>query len=276
MEMAQDNRYGGRYPRVQQRMEAHAQAAAAAAEPRARGVPRAFAAAPAEKSPQVFARTAEHRHEPRACPRPGLRERNAVIHLTSTSAVSWPTPVAATVAPVAPVPAVPAAAGGGADQAQTGRHGFAQRSPQPAAPLPSPSSAAASGERPDADPAAPLLPRPAGRDAETAQTRRQAERNGERARERDRQAMEHLKQVLASVWAASAAVIDRALGLEAAEAPGSQGGTAPDLSQVAAALVARRSPPPLDPAMDEVVAYDERGNSSLMPLETGGLVNWRV
>jgi hypothetical protein len=106
------------------------------------------------------------------------------------------------------------------------------------------------------------------------------------------------------MWEASAAVVDRALGREPA-APGNQSDTAPDLSQVAASTMSRKplvpdrpqarpAQEPLawsngpeglggeeDPSteevrMAEVVAYDERGVSSLAPLEAGSLISHRV
>jgi len=222
---------------------------------------------------------------------------NAVINLTSTSAVSWPTPVVHTaIAPVAAVPAVPAIPGG-SRETQTGPHDG--REGHAARPLPT----SARGERQAPEHPAAQQPRDA---AAAGQAGHQAAQAREAAREREKQAMEHLKDVLTSVWQASAAVVDRALGREAApgsELPGSQSDTAPDLSQVAATLLARKpamhgrpaaTPMPMpawtaapmfseepaalsgDPAAADVVAYDEHGNSNLMPLEAGSLFSHRV
>lgn len=236
---------------------------------------------------------------------------NPVIQLTNSSAVSWPTPPSAAVAPVAAIPALPASAQAG-QQTQTGTqsgHGGQARA------FPS-----LKGERhAAASDAAPLLPResaaerpPAVEEQHAQALQRQAERT--QARERERQAMEHLKDVLANAWQASAAVVDRALGREgsahAETVPGSRSDTSPDLSQVAAALISRRiatstgpqgvplhrpvpggeavaspgsnaavaSEPVAAPdgAHPDVVAYDERGNSSFLPLETGSLISHRV
>jgi hypothetical protein len=112
------------------------------------------------------------------------------------------------------------------------------------------------------------------------------------------------------MWAASAAVVDHALGLEPkAEAlPGNQSDTAPDLSAVAASTMPRRLLPgaktadapgqtapenmpwPVMPQSTdeaaaelapevpggEVIAYDENGQSSLAPLEVGTLLSEKV
>jgi hypothetical protein len=222
-------------------------------------------------------------------------KRIAVINLTSSSAVSWPTPPSVAVAPVQAVPAVAALPGGREAQTgpRSGREGAGPAFPSPA------------GERSTAR--AVGGPQPAGASPEEvggaadhaarAAAQQQAQQEAHAARERDQRAMEHLREVLTSVWQASAAVVDRALGRDGAEAtPGSRSDTAPDLSQVAATLVARRAPlltasrlvPPApsalpwvpesasDDSTTEVVAYDERGNSSLAPLEAGSLISHRV
>ena len=122
--------------------------------------------------------------------------------------------------------------------------------------------------------------------------------------------MDRLQEVLANMWAASAAVVDQALGLEPkAEAlPGNQSDTAPDLSAVAASTISRRLLPgakatgspeqaaaenmpwPVMPQAaeasaaevapevpgGEVIAYDENGQSSLAPLEVGTLLSEKV
>ncbi len=224
-----------------------------------------------------------------------------MINLTSTSAaVSWPVPPAAsTIVPVVAVPPVPALPGGRETQTgpRSGGDGQARAF-----------FSAARGERRGArEEAAPLLPREsAGGQAEAEAVRRQADQAAHAAREREQQAMQHLKEVLTSVWQASAAVVDRALGVESA--PGNQSDTAPDLSQVAASLISRRalpaiasapgrpaeppasgtawvpgreagaeSPVQADPgAPADVVAYDAHGHSSAMPLEAGSLISHRV
>ncbi|WP_439590160.1 hypothetical protein [Hydrogenophaga sp.] len=219
-----------------------------------------------------------------------------MINLTSSTPVSWPTPSSTAVAPVTAVPAVAALPGGRETQTgpRSGREGAGHSFPSPA------------GERSMARAANPATPagvppqeaHGAGDFAAQATQRQEMQREAHAARERDQRAMEHLKEVLTSVWQASAAVVDRALGRESTEAlPGSRSDTAPDLSQVAASLVARRAPVltssrpvpsvPIgqtwvgearqdEPNAAEVVAYDEHGNSSLMPLEAGSHFSQRV
>ena len=140
-----------------------------------------------------------------------------------------------------------------------------------------------------------------------AQRAEQAIKKAEADKASHRKAMDRLQEVLTSMWAASAAVVDRALGLEPkAEAlPGNQSDTAPDLSAVAASTMSRRLLPGAKtadapeqaaasnmpwPVMPqgaeeavadvapevpggEVIAYDENGQSSLAPLETGTLLS---
>lgn len=239
-----------------------------------------------------------------------------MLNISSTSAVSWPTPVATGVAPVTPVAAVqPAQASGGSDgQTQTdfgregrapqqrhtttGRSGAETRTPAEGAPSALPRD-------PNTMPRTPAPPDAAAQ----RQARQEAARAAEQEKAKDRQTIEHLQSVLSNMWEASAAVVDRALGREPA-APGNQSDTAPDLSQVAASTIPRKplpvpqqaAPPALEPTPwpvvpeeaglaegaevaataiegrggGEVVAYDERGNSSLAPLEAGSLISHRV
>ena len=228
---------------------------------------------------------------------PGACEGNAVINLTSTPAVSWPTAPSVAVAPVPAVPAVVALPGGRETQTgpRSGREGAGHAFPSPAGER---SMARGAAGSPQAAGAAPEEASSAADQAAHAALRQQAQQEAQAARERDQRAMEHLKEVLSSVWQASAAVVDRALGRESTDAaPGARSDTAPDLSQVAATLVARRAPvltsskpapsvptgqpwvpgaPQDETAAGEVVAYDERGNSSLVPLEAGSLISHRV
>ena len=95
------------------------------------------------------------------------------------------------------------------------------------------------------------------------------------------------QELLSNVWKASAAVVDRVLGREDAAAikpvakseallgrqPVEQLSLPwPVMPQDASSPLARTR----FPAMQEVVAYDERGNSNLAPLETGVLISRRV
>jgi hypothetical protein len=234
-----------------------------------------------------------------------------MLNISSTSAVSWPMPLSTAVAPVTPVVAVQSvqASGGSDGQTQTGfgregrapqQHGNAASRSGTDARAPAEAAAPAQPRDPNALPKAPVPP-----DAATLrQARQEAAKVAEQAKARDRQAIEHLQTMLSNMWEASAAVVDRALGREPA-APGNQSDTAPDLSQVAAATIPRKALVPerpqakpaqeplpwptspgavdgedLAPAIDvhggEVVAYDERGVSSLAPLEAGSLISHRV
>lgn len=234
-----------------------------------------------------------------------------MLNISSTTAVSWPTPVSTAIAPVVPIAAVqPVQASGGSDgQTQTGfgREGRAPQQHGNAA-----ASRSGTDARAPAEATPPVLPRdpatmpkaPAPLDATAQrQARQEATRVAEQEKAKDRQTIEHLQTVLSNMWEASAAVVDRALGREPA-APGNQSDTAPDLSQVAASTIPRkplvpdRAPKPaqeplpwptsaggvdgedLAPTIEahggEVVAYDERGNSSPAPMEAGSLISHRV
>ncbi|WP_066269025.1 hypothetical protein [Hydrogenophaga palleronii] len=235
-----------------------------------------------------------------------------MLNISTTTAVAWPTPPSGAVAPVSPAAAVqPVQAGNHDGKAQTGfgregqaarQHALATRGQAEARTAAADSASPAAGEARMPAPHDPVAQR---------QAKQEATQVAEQQKAKDKQAIEHLQSVLSRMWAASAAVIDRALGIEppnGSELPGSQSDTAPDLSAVAATLVARKTPlvperaalpapDPLpwpvmadaatpegaepvavvelvDPA--DVLAYDERGNSSMAPLEAGTLVNQMV
>mgnify|MGYP006204377177 CR=1 FL=1 len=224
-----------------------------------------------------------------------------MINISTTSPVSWPTPPSAAVAPVAATPAVqPVQSGGREAQTELESRREARRTRARADEEASP----ATPQRPvDADPKASAQVR----QEAAAQRAEQAIKKAEADKASHRKAMDRLQEVLSNMWAASAAVVDQALGLEPkGEAlPGNQSDTAPDLSAVAASTIQRRllpqtkdSPPAADqPAPDgmpwpvmppitdeaaavapevpggEVIAYDEHGNSSLAPLEVGTLLS---
>ena len=149
--------------------------------------------------------------------------------------------------------------GAGAEHQAGSRPGQEGRSP--ASPTP-PQRAANAPTLPAGE--APASTRPAAGEPELEAAQRQAEREADAARERDKQAMEHLKDVLTNVWQASAAVVEQALGLEK---------STPDKPADTVALAAAAQD---DTPGAEVVAYDERGNSSLAPLEAGSLISHRV
>ena len=232
-----------------------------------------------------------------------------MLNIPSTTAVSWTTPPASTpVGPVAPVQAVSAASrdrqaglGPGQDGHSPARPGNPGRANQ-AKSLPEPA-------------AAPLLPRDRKQDTAgveraqevSARQEQQQQRAAEELAEQeaDKVLREKLQAVLTTVWQASAAVVERALGRESAnELPGPQSDTSPDMSVAGSALVARRPLPPEAPqrpqadplpgpimpgeetaagqpapaplAPEEVVSYDEKGNTNAVPLEVGSLINQRV
>lgn len=238
-----------------------------------------------------------------------------MINISSASPVSWPTPPSTAVAPVGPAtPVKPVQAGGREtqDDVQARREA---RQPRAGAPR--------EAQDPATD-APPLLPRESaggGAGAADVQARQdaavqraEAQKKAEADKAGHKKAMDRLQEVLSSMWAASAAVVDQALGRasERSELPGSQSDTAPDLSAVAASTINRRLPPPpgragqagetlpqpaadgmpwpvMPPAADEtpaaaapgvpggeVIAYDENGNSSLAPLEAGSIISERV
>ncbi len=238
-----------------------------------------------------------------------------MINISSASPVSWPTPPSTAVAPVSPATPVKPVQAGGRD-AQTDMEARRDaRQPKAGAPR--------EPEAPATD-APPLLPResdggPAGVSSaqarqDAATQRAEALKKAEADKAGHKKAMERLQDVLSSMWAASAAVVDQALGRtsERSELPGNQSDTAPDLSAVAASTISRRLPPSQTPAGQtteapdqpvaegmpwpvmpraadetpaadlpdvpggEVIAYDENGNSSLAPLEAGTLLSERV
>ncbi|MFN7123960.1 MAG: hypothetical protein ACK4NM_18190 [Hydrogenophaga sp.] len=229
-----------------------------------------------------------------------------MINISTSSPVSWPTPPSAAVAPVAATPAVkPVQSGGSEAQADVASRREARRTQaraeDEASPTTSQAGAPAASDR--------QLTTQARQEA-AAQRTEQAHKKAEADKASHRKAMDRLQEVLSNMWAASAAVVDQALGLEPkGEAlPGNQSDTAPDLSAVAASTLSRRllpgaktagSPeqagaenmpwPVMPQSTDEaaaelapevpggeVIAYDEHGQSSLAPLEVGTLLSEKV
>lgn len=156
---------------------------------------------------------------------------------------------------------------------------------------------------------APGQPEAASPDAQDkAEEARQAtaQQAEEKAAAAERQ---QLQAVLTNVWQASAAVVERALGRLTGgegELSGVSGESAADPAGVEGSAAARRpllpaavTQPPVEPLpwpvmpeadapaaavgapaelrpVEDVVAYDENGNSSWAPLEVGGLISQRV
>ena len=236
-----------------------------------------------------------------------------MLNVTSPSAVTWPAPASVAVAPVQPVAAVPSVQTGSQDGKTQMGFGRDDRAAQ---------RAVASG-RPTVDergsPAdgASAAPAPAGTPtahdvAAQRQARQEAAQAVEQKQAKDKKAVEHLQNVLSRMWEASAAVVDRALGIEppnGSEVPGTQSDTAPDLSAVAASTIPRKpivaerqARPALEPlpwpvmpesgevevdvvgdgvvvgedVVAEVVAYDEHGHGSAAPVEAGAIISERV
>jgi hypothetical protein len=194
-----------------------------------------------------------------------------------------------------------------ARDAQTGSGAFG-RDPSAAARPGEPPRARAS-EAETAQPA-PLLPRPQPEQGQRQGAEKPGTQEADKAEaEREQQALQAQEQaskqrfqdVISNVWKASAAVVDMALGREAANAsrleavPGAVAlGAAPAQPLTAPAAVAAPAAPvspvaaPLAAtasdeadlealkAQQDVLAYDAQGHSSLAPLEAGTLVSRRV
>ncbi|MDO9135681.1 hypothetical protein [Hydrogenophaga sp.] len=227
-----------------------------------------------------------------------------MINISTTSPVSWPTPPSAAVAPVSATSAIKPVQSDGREaknelESRRDARRTRARADEEARPA-TPQRAS------DAEPKASAQ----ARQEAAAQRAEQAVKKAEADKASHRKAMDRLQEVLTNMWAASAAVVDHALGLEPkAEAlPGNQSDTAPDLSAVAASTMPRRLLPgaktadapaqtapenmpwPVMPQSTdeaaaelapevpggEVIAYDENGQSSLAPLEVGTLLSEKV
>ena len=211
-----------------------------------------------------------------------------MLSINSGPAVAWPTAAPVTVAPVSAVTAIAPAqrsSGDGNAGLDSGRRGQTQNGGAPAVDAPEASSEAA-----------PLLPRErtdGGREQASAETADAAAKAEQRERAQDKAeekaAKLKLQEVLANVWKASAAVVDAVLGRTGAGPVPAQGDD--PIRSAPGSARAMVAPLPLDEpsqATDaarslgdrrdgqDVVAYDERGASSLAPPESGSLVNQRV
>lgn len=241
-----------------------------------------------------------------------------MLNISSTTAVSWPTPVSTAVAPVSPAAAVqPVQARDQEGKAQAGFGREDRTAPQP----PATQRRAEDGRTPRAASATATTATEPGaaapRDLAARQQARQAAAEAaEQQQAKGKRTVEHLQQVLSNLWEASAAVVDRALGIEPSsdEALGNQSDTSPDLSVAAAAamprkkaLVLRTDTPALEvlarpgsplqgsdgetTAVDlvgdgvvaesaatqgEIVSYDENGNGNTVAVEAGSIIDQRV
>jgi hypothetical protein len=219
-----------------------------------------------------------------------------MINIATSQPVHWPVSSSAVaVAPVTPVGAVSPAqhsqrdgqSGLGSERPAHGAHdGRAHKGP-------------ASEKTTEASQAAPILPRDKPRDGEepaATQTPEESRRDAQDARAAEEERADKklkLLDVLSTVWKASAAVVDNALGmseeLALASEPGAQAERTqppsvptsgqqakdtvhalrgPDRSQTLAGMAHTPSAPP--------VAYTEQGASEWGPLELGRLVSKRA
>ncbi|WP_374406449.1 hypothetical protein [Hydrogenophaga sp.] len=234
-----------------------------------------------------------------------------MMSISSSQSVSWPTAPPQPAAPVPSVHAVGSAQSSRDAQNDSGRNG--QGSPRGGAAASSTTVSLRSTEQqpktgaPSVDPA-PLLPRdgsqsePSSLADEVAQARNEAEQRKaeeQKAREKAEQRVP-LQDVIATVWKASAAVVDVVLGRDSTEglnAGAAEGATASPATGAApapAAAVASGSAasepqtavqaelPGIEPLPaglrreQEPVAYNEQGASSWAPMEAGSLFSQRV
>lgn len=219
-----------------------------------------------------------------------------MLNLTTANPVSWPSAPSTAVPPVPAIAAVQPLPGAGRDP-QAGLGAGQDRSP-----------AQKKGREAASADGAPLLPRgqgeaaagaaPTGAGVVDAAARKAAEEAAaalaeEQANAKD-EIQQRLQEVLSTVWQASAAVVDRALGREtapgeAASAGGNGVSAVPPrralLPQpaVQAVVQAQSSQAPTAGSTGaaaglagELVAYDERGNGSVQPPEAGSLISRRV
>lgn len=237
-----------------------------------------------------------------------------MLNISSPSAVTWPAPASVAVTPVPAVTAVPSVQTGSQDgKTQMGFGRDDRSAPQRATAGGRPAMGERSAPADGAGAGSAASGTPAPHDvAAQRQARQDAAQAAEKKQASDKKAVEHLQNVLSRMWEASAAVVDRALGIEppkGSEVPGIQSDTAPDLSAVAASTIPRKplvaeqqARPALEPlpwpvmpesseveidvvgdgvvvgeeAAAEVVAYDEHGHGSAAPVEAGAIISERV
>ncbi len=204
-----------------------------------------------------------------------------MINIAQPSPAAWSPPASGATAPVAAVAAIRPLQ----ESARNGQPGAGRERELPASRT---ERRAVAGDGTRATPGRAESTRGAAgdvlarREAEQAARRVAAEDAAEEARRAQRQ------ELLTNVWKASAAVVERVLGLDegAAVSPAAATGPAspgrqpveqlalpwPVMPQDAASSRTR----PDFPAPQDVVAYDERGNSNLASVETGVLLSRRI
>lgn len=214
-----------------------------------------------------------------------------MINITQPNPVVWSPPANGAAAPVAAVTAIRPLQ----ESARTGQQGAERELPGQRADRGAPDRDAkraaretgTEGVRSDVGRAAGDRGEPqdavARREAEQAARQQAADQATEETRRAQRQ------ELLTNVWKASAAVVERVLGREegaavnaavagaSPAAPGRQPAEQltlpwPVMPQDPGQAQGRRD----FPAPQDVVAYDERGNSNLAPLEAGALLSRRV
>lgn len=222
-----------------------------------------------------------------------------MLSINNSPATPWPVPTGQAVKPVQPITPAGAAQRSANESRQQNADGRGTGAQAPSVRLSQTVTAETRPQPRSESPAAPLLPRE--RPPEEQQAADPAEAAGAdeaRAQEEAEQALEAARrpqpqQVLSSVWKASGAVIDQALGdvqaptsVEAAGA--AQAVESPGMVVVATAgrlLTAAESeadragvpvPVPVAAEAQEVVAYDERGNGTPAPVELGAIISERV
>lgn len=209
-----------------------------------------------------------------------------MLSINTNPSTPWPVTTGQTVQPIQPVTAPSAKQGssnGSRQQADDGK-GTA---------LPSASvKVSTTAREKSAEPqAAPLLPRerpPEDQDRAQNEVDDAKAEEAERQRETERQRPQP-QQLLSTIWKASAAVVDQALGEpQAATSSVEETQAAAESSGVVVVATAGRmvtgqqdnaeAPTGATQAADaqEVVAYDERGNGETAPVELGAIISERV
>lgn len=213
-----------------------------------------------------------------------------MIHLVSSQPVHWPIAQTPSVAPVTPVSAVTStqrSKGEGHSSPGSERDPRVSASPQQRT---SEDKASASSN------AAPLLPRSSTGSDRSAESVNDREAQKDQVREDQKTEEEasakglNLIEVLSTVWKASAAVVEDALGIGAAASKdGLQNGESQRLADaekaskeaLALEIAAKGASKPVDGpllgrAAGDPVAYTEQGTNEWMAIETGQLVRKQV
>lgn len=209
-----------------------------------------------------------------------------MLSINSNPSVPWPVTTGQAVTPVQPVSAPAARQGSTNDSRQQADDGRG-------AALPS-ASVKVSGtarEKSAEHQAAPLLPRerpPEEQQSAQSEVDEAKAEKAERQQEAERQRPPP-QQLLSTVWKASAAVVDQALGkTEVASSALDEPSAAAESGAMVVVATAGRmvtgqqdtAEPPTGATQaadaQEVVAYDERGNGETAPVELGVIISERV